>query len=180
MKGASGMLGNVVVFREQKNGKLIMANRPKKRDTLTDQQKLQKSKFLQAVQYAKAQVADPVSKAEYETGMTDNLISAYSVALTDYLRGPEILEVNTSGYLGQIGDKLLLNVFDNFKVTSVVVEIRTALDVLLEKEAAIQDAINPLLWMYTTTEPNNVLPGTKIFVRAYDKPGNVTVKEIVL
>ena len=180
MKGASGMLGNVVVYREQKNGKLIMANRPKKRDELTDHQKIQKSRFLQAVQYAKAQMADPLSKAEYETGINDKINSAYAAAMTDYLRGPEILEVNTSAYQGQISDKVLLNVFDNFKVTAVDVEIRTALDVLLEKGPAIQEAFNPLLWVYTTTVANNVLPGTKIIVRASDKPGNVTVMELVL
>jgi hypothetical protein len=179
LKGASGMLGNVIVFREQ-NGKLIMANRPKKRGTLTDQQKAAKAKFLQAVKYAKAQMLDPITKAEYQAGTTENLISAYAVALTDYLGGPEILQVETNVYQGVVGDVIDLQVFDNFKVVAVSLEIRSAADVLIEQGNALQDVDNPLLWHYETTQANANLPGSKIIVRAKDKPNNLTVKEVVL
>jgi hypothetical protein len=179
LKGASGMLGNVIVFRQQ-NGKLIMANRPKKRETLTDQQKIAKAKFLQAVKYAKAQMLDPIAKAEYQSGVTENLVSAYAVAVTDYLTGPEVVQVDAHTYAGAVGDIIYLQVFDNFKVTEVTVELRSALDVLIEQGNAQQDPDNPLLWYYTATQANAGVQGSKVIVRAKDKPNNLTVQEVVL
>jgi len=116
MKGASGMLGDVVVYREFR-GKLIMSNRPKKREVLTPQQAAIKSKFLRAVQYAKKQMADPVAKAEYEPGADSRFTSAYAAAVGDYLSAPVVNGIDVSRYGGSIGDDLLINATDNFKVT---------------------------------------------------------------
>src|SRR5688500_1122766 len=88
MKGASGMLGDTVVYREHR-GTVIMSNRPKKGRVLTPNQELAKSRFTSAAAYAKKQIADPVTKAEYQPGPTSRLTSAYSVALTDYLKTPK-------------------------------------------------------------------------------------------
>jgi signal peptidase I len=85
MKGASGMLGDVVVYR-QFRGTTVMSNRPKKPKVLTPHQKAIKSSFLLAVAYAKAQIADPILKAKYEPRTRSEFTSAYIAAIADYLR----------------------------------------------------------------------------------------------
>lgn len=85
MKGASGMLGDVVVYR-QFRGTTVMSNRPKKPKVLTPHQQQIKSRFLLAVAYAKAQIADPILKAKYEPRPGSEFTSAYIAAIADYLR----------------------------------------------------------------------------------------------
>jgi hypothetical protein len=179
LKGISGMLGDVVVYREQR-GQMVMSNRPKKRDQPTEHQKSAKSRFLQAVQYAKGQVADPITKALYAAGINDRIPSAYSVAIMDYLKGPEIISVNTKEYQGQVGQLIEILAIDNFKVVEVSVEIRSAANVVIESGVATGVEDNNLLWRYNTKESNSMLEGTQVIVRAKDKPGNVTEMLITL
>jgi hypothetical protein len=173
LKGASGMLGDVVVYRETR-GKMIMSNRPKKREVLTDHQKVVKSKFLQAVQYAKMQVQNEVTKAEYATGVNDRMISAYAVAVADYLKGPEIISIDLTNYSGNVGDVINVVAMDNFKVTEVSVEIRSATDQLIERGPATKDGDITPNWRYISTTANQFVEGAKLIVRAKDKPGNIT------
>lgn len=179
LKGASGMLGNVVVYREAR-GRMVMANRPKKNEELTEHQVKTKKLFLRAVQYAKAQVANPVTKAEYEAGITNRKFSAYTVAVTDYLTPPAIDAVDTSRYQGAAGDVLAITASDDFKVVSVQVTITSSTGDLIEQgEAQLQpDTVDD--WRYMATAANATLAGTTIAIAVRDKPGNVTVAEIVL
>jgi hypothetical protein len=89
MKGVSGMLGGVVVYR-QFRGMTIMSNRPKKAKVMTPHQQAIKSRFLLAVEFAKRQMADPVLKAKYEPGPDSEFASAYIAAVTDYLRSTRL------------------------------------------------------------------------------------------
>ncbi len=179
MKGVSGMLGDVVVYRELR-GSVIMSNRPKKRELLTPQQEETKSRFLRAVAYAKRQIADPVSKALYQPSPHSRLTSAYAAAVADYLKAPEIRSIDTTRYAGAIGDEILIRAFDDFKVTSVLVSITSAAGNLLEQGVPelLLDSVDD--YVYKATVANAVLPGTKISVVVRDKPGNTTVKEIVV
>jgi hypothetical protein len=173
LKGISGMLGDVIVYRETRRG-MVMSNRPRKRDQPTEHQNLAKSKFLQAVQYAKGQMTDPASKALYAAGITEKIQSAYGVALADYLKGPEILSVDVSGYKGEINQKIEIMTIDNFKVTEVRVEIRTPENELVESGLAAPVEENSLQWRYIATARMAHFAGSNIIVRAKDKPGNVT------
>lgn len=85
MKGARGMLGGVVVYR-QFRGMTIMSNRPRKPKVITPHQQKIKSRFLLAVEYAKKQIADPVLKARYQPDPGSKFTSAYVAAIADYLR----------------------------------------------------------------------------------------------
>lgn len=85
MKGVSGMLGDVVVYR-QFRGTTVMSNRPKKPKVLTPHQQATKSRFLLAVAFAKTQIADPILKAKYQPGPGGEFTSAYIAAIADYLR----------------------------------------------------------------------------------------------
>ncbi len=179
MKGASGMLGNVVVYREHR-GKLIMSNRPKTSGILTPNQKQAKSRFLRAVKYAKKQIADPVAKKEYTPSPDSRFTSAYSMAVADYLTPPVIASVDMSHYAGAAGDKILIKASDDFKVTSVNVSILKADGTLIEQGDAVllADAIDDYEYAATVAFPKAA--GTKVIVAVRDKPGNVTTAESVL
>jgi hypothetical protein len=178
LKGLSGMLGDVIVFRESR-GQMVMSNRPKKPALPSDHQLLMKGKFLEATAYAKGQMLNEQSKAEYQTAVNDKMNSAYSVALTDFLKGPKILSVNVADYTGVIGTKIHIRAIDNFRVQSVRVEIRNAQGVVMEQGEAVNDPINSIFWFYTG-QLNIDLPGMKVHVFVTDKPGNVATDEVVL
>ena len=179
MKGASGMLGDTVVYREHR-GKVIMSNRPKTGGILTPNQERAKSRFKSAVAYAKLMTADPVTKAEYQPSKTSKFTSAYSVALTDFLTAPKVNLIDAGRYGGQIGDEILIKAVDDFKVTQVQISIFAAGGNLLEQGvvALVPGTVEDFL--YTATVANALLPGTKIVVTVRDKAGNVTTEEKIL
>jgi hypothetical protein len=178
MKGVSGMLGDVVVYREHR-GTLVMSNRPRKRETLTPYQELAKSRFLRAVQYAKKQIADPVTKAEYTPSPQSRVTSAYAAAVADYLSVPKINLVDDAVYGGAVGDKIFIRATDDFKVTSVHVSIFKADGQLLEQGDAVLQPESVEDFTYTATVGIVKAPGMKILVTVRDKPGNITTAEKV-
>ena len=95
----------------------------------------------------------------------------------DYLNAPEISNVNTSGYSGNAGNKILVHATDDFSVESVTVRIELADGTLVEEGAATE---LPFHWEYVATAANAALGGTKIMVTAKDLPQNETEKVIVL
>jgi hypothetical protein len=179
MKGLSGMLGNVVVFRESR-GQLQMCNRPKRRIGTSQTQQAVIDKFAEAVAFAKGQMSDPVGKAEYQAMVGVRFSSAYGAAVADCLSGPRIVNIDTTVYNGAINEKITVKAVDNVRVAEVFVELRSATDVLIEKGFAVKDPLNELLWVYAATVANAVLSGTKVIVTAKDKPNNQAVQEVVM
>lgn len=179
MKGASGMLGDVVVYREVR-GNLIMSNRPRKRQVLTPHQEATKSRFMRAVQYAKKQVADPASKALYQPAPLSKFTSAYTRAITDYLNAPVISLIDTTMYAGTVGDEIFIRAYDDFQLVSVVVSVYNAAGDLLEQGVPVllENATDD--YVYRATVVNGELPGTKVRVILRDRPGNTTVGEKIL
>jgi hypothetical protein len=176
--GLRGMLGGTVVFRVL-NGKTVVSNRPKKAKTLTEHQENTKARFLDAVHYAKCQMADAASREEYGKGVNEKLSNAYTVALADYLKGPEITDVNTDGFHGRQGDPIVVYAIDNFKVESVWVELRSAGGELLEAGNAVQQ-MSTTVWVFAATKPLAASGNVQVVVTAKDKPGNTTLKSITV
>lgn len=174
------MFANSFVCRETPGGVLVMSNRPKKPEVPTAHQVATGQRFTLGTYYAKAQMKIPAAKAEYEAAVSDKLQSAYAVAVADYLKGPEVPAIDASSYNGAVGDTIVITAIDNFKVTEVTVEIRNVLDQVIETGAAVIDSENPALWIYVTTVANATVAGTKVVVRAKDKPKNLTTKEFIL
>jgi hypothetical protein len=179
MAGASGMLGNVVVYRKQR-GQLIMANRPTTRDVLTPNQELAKSKFLRAVQYAKKQIADPITKAGYQPGANSRYVSAYAAAVADYLKAPQVNAIITPGYAGATGNTIEVRATDNFKIVSVHVALFKADGTLLEQGDALLTEGTVDAFIYTATLANAPVVGTKVLVTVRDKPGNMVTQDVQL
>jgi hypothetical protein len=176
-KGLSGVIGDTIVFKQVGNH-TIVTSLPHQPSTQSDKQKTQRSKFQEAVLYAKGQIADPASKEEYALAAKadgDIFTHAYNVAVADFLHAPDIKEIDLSKYNGTIGSSITITVTDDFKVTDVQVIITNPDGSLVESGNAVQQA-NVSDWLYTATVQNDVLAGDKITIKAHDKPGNETVK----
>jgi dTDP-4-dehydrorhamnose reductase len=89
------------------------------------------------------------------------------------------LDVDLTGYTGQVGQKIRIRVTDDFAVKSVVVTIHNADGTLQEEgDAALEE--NQLDWIYTTNSNNISLTGDKITIIAADIPDNLTKQEKVM
>jgi hypothetical protein len=173
--GMSGKIGDLIVFRTV-NGKTIVANKPAERKgELSEEQKLHHKRFQQATIYAKSALADPAQKEEYKEAAKEGL-SAYNVAVADFMHAPDISEVNVSKYNRKAGDTISITATDDFKVMEVFVTIIKQDGTPVEKGYA-QVTPGGLDWIYTATADNDSLTGDKIIIRASDLPGNTTKAE---
>ena len=173
MRTASGMVGDTFVFRRWR-GKQIVANRPKPREEggpSARQLEIQE-KFANASAYAKQVISNPATKALYETGIGGTLYTAYMVAMSDYLNAPKVLDIDATGYKGVVGDEILIKATDDFKVTTVRVDLTNAAGALIESGSAVQDPIIRQLWHYVATVANQGVSGSAVKATAIDTPGN--------
>ena len=168
-EGLSGTYKQVVF--SQKNGQTVVGKRPKRRaGTLPAIQQSINAMFKKAVIYAKSVLTDLAMKAAYKAKAKRGQ-SAFNVAIADFFKLPEIGEIDSGGYNGQVGGTLLATVTDDFKVASVKVRIEKADGSLIEDGVAnlLPDGLN---WMYVSTVRNDSLAGTKISFTATDLPGH--------
>lgn len=173
MYGARGKVGNLVVFKNYYGQTVIAkARRKQKNPTSTRMQQLFKERFKEGVIYAKGVLQDPVLTGFYSPYVKDG-VRVYNLALADFCKMPEIKGIDTTNYLGNIGDELTIRATDNFKVQSVTVSITSANGTLIETGQAIQ-AANALDWVYTTAVANPNPTGTIVTAKASDLPGNQT------
>ena len=176
--GLSGKVGKIFAYR-QRGGETIVATPPVRTAPPTPKQIQQQTKFTQAAAYAKNALLDPTLKEAYtlEAKKRQN-VSPYNMAMTDYLRPPQITNVDHSAYTGDTSDqKIIIEVADAFKVVSVKVKITAANNSTLEEGTA---TLVKGKWEYTTTATNATLTDSKITLTATDRPGNTTTKEITL
>ncbi|MCE5332463.1 MAG: hypothetical protein LLF95_10060 [Bacteroidales bacterium] len=173
--GLSGKVGDLIVFRVR-NGKTIVSSKPRPRTSEpTEAQKQQSRRFQEAVIYAKSVVADSATKEAYRNAAGKG-VSAYNVAVADFMNAPGIDEIDLSKYTGKNGDTIAATITDDFMVSEVSVAILNADGTEVEHGLA-QLAPNGLQWIYTATTDNTSLEGDKIIIRASDLPGHITSKE---
>ena len=180
MKKASGKLGDTVVYRQLANGDMVIANTPKKTETVNETLLDIRSKFKDATQYARFQMQNADMKALYETGITAKKISAYTVAMTDYLKKPVVKTIDSLGYTGAPGQTLRIRATDDFRVKAVTVAIVDSTGAIVESGAATQSPILNELFEYVTTAAVAALAGAKIRAIASDHAGNSTTLEVTL
>jgi hypothetical protein len=178
VSGASGRIGDMLVFR-QRGGKTFITKRPKKKSVPDSENQLEaRARFTEAATYAKSAIEDPGKKAFYQS-RANALQSAYNLALADYYKAPEIKSEDLSAYNGQAGDSIIVRAIDNFKVMTVTVEIKDSDDHTVEKGDAIASP-NGIDWLYMATTLNPDIAGTKLVISASDLTGNLTTKEVLL
>ena len=170
--GLSGTIGDIIVFR-QRAGKTIVANTPKESTVLPSKaQQETRVVFKQASIYAVAVTKDPAIKAIYQSKAKPGQ-TAYNVAIRDFFHDPEISEVNVTGYTGQAGDIISMRVTDDVIVVEVQVKIQNSDGSLLEEGAAVVGD-NGLDYLYTATQNNKQVQGSKVIITASNLPDNKT------
>jgi hypothetical protein len=170
LHGASGKIGDQIVIR-QRHGQTILAQAP-------GEMQKPPTPAQQAVVYGRGVMQQPGEKAEYAEKAAGP-ISAFNVAVADFMQAPHIDEIDLTGYRGQAGDPIRVRATDDFKVALVRVSIHNADGTLVEEGDAAQQP-NKLDWVYTATALNNSTVGDKITVRATDKPGRAGEQEMTL
>ena len=129
--GASGNVGTLWSFR-QRAGKTVLAkvrgasSKPPSVKGLAIQ-----ARFKTAVAYAKTAMKNPDTKAAYAAAAPRG-VSAFNMALGDAARSPVVSQIDSTNYHGAVGDTLVIDATDNFKVTGVVVTIGNAAGALIE------------------------------------------------
>ncbi|HEY5747363.1 MAG TPA: hypothetical protein VIU12_14895 [Chryseolinea sp.] len=178
--GLRGKLGRSLVFR-MVNGHMVVAVAPgKPRSAPTEQQQVQRNRFRMATAYASMQMEDPGSKALYDNAAKRKKYkSGQTLALSDYLHAPVVALVDASAYTGLVGSIVQIHAQDEMEVTAVLVELVSVEGVLVEQGSAMQWKKSNL-WVYTATVENAEFIGGSVVVKAWDRPGNSTVKEMAL
>ena len=102
-------------------------------------------------------------------------LSAYQVAMADYLGKPKILAIDSSQWTGEIGQPIHIRAKDNFCVLFVRLTIQENRKdgLILEDGEAVQSETDQLLWTYTTTTRVTKKRGLRLYAFAFDLPGNV-------
>src|SRR5688500_15223775 len=99
VEGLSGKVGKII-FRTYR-GKTYASSRPRKRRPQSEQQRSNREKFKLATQYAKRMMKDADMKAYYKRIAKQlALPNAYTAAITDYMRKPQISGVDPKKYTG--------------------------------------------------------------------------------
>jgi hypothetical protein len=180
MHGASGIIGDLLLF-SQRYGKTIIGKIPKRGGDPSPDQQAARERFLAAIRFAKRAMADPEIKKLYEPRAEgDN--KPFNLAVADFLKPPVVADIIVDTYTGAVGSLLQLLVTDDTVVKTVEVTITAANGTLLEQGVALQDQAEPNspIWIYTATALNNPVAGSKVTVVAKDLPGNTVTSERVL
>ena len=169
MHGASGKLGNQIVFRQGKGGQTIIAVKPAAARTFNPTQLTHQEAFRQAIAYAKSAKEDPT----YITKAQGTTMSAFNAAVADWFNKPEVLLIDAGDWTGSIGQTIRVKAIDDTLVTNVHVAIVDSVNnTVLEEGDATQ--IDGLWWSYTTTTQVSIEAQPRIVAAAQDLPGNST------
>jgi hypothetical protein len=178
-RGLSGMVGGQMVFRTW-NGKTYLSNAPSKPKKQSKRQKENRMKFKEATAFAKTMMLDPVKKAEYKS-IADKLQlpNAYTAAITEYMRKPEIQKVDTSKYTGKEDEEIKVVVTKkSFEVQEVEVIIVDKNGVVIEEGKAAKDLGSE--WIYRTKLTLDDKEGVQFLIRARERTGNFVEKRVLV
>ncbi len=181
VNGVSGKFGKVVFRR--RGTQVILGQKPRRRNIPPSPDVIaHRTRFKNAAAYAKAKLQDPAVKAVYDAKARSSgqeFMTAFAVAVKDFMRPPVLGELKVEGYKGNIADPIMVGVPDDFKIVAVTITITTAAGVLLETGPAVFDPAN-LQWTYMATVANAARSGTKVQATGSDRPGNQVTAEILL
>ncbi len=177
--GVSGKVGKKLVLR-QRGGRTLLASRPQLSGIISDKQMAQRERFRKAAQFARATLLKPALKAEYEAMVKgEEFMNAFTAAIADYLKAPEIASINIDNYKGQVGDPLVITSASDYKLIGVKVSLLKADGTVLESGDATSGGTR-LEWTYAGTSVIADLTGVKAVIVATDRPGNQTTVEKLL
>src|SRR5687768_11530420 len=104
VRGLTGSVGDQFVIRQDRAGRTIIANKPMFDDNreFTPTQKTQQEAFRQATTYAKFAKEQEI----YIAKAAGTPMTAYNVAVADWFREPQVLEIDTRGWTGEMGQTI--------------------------------------------------------------------------
>ena len=177
MVGLRGDVGKIFVYK-QRDGKTIVLKVPKKISKSSNIQAAHRNGFKKAIKYAKKIKNNNLDLyGKYEEMAKVKHLTAYNLIVKDYLSVPEITEVNVDGYNDTVDSKITIEASDVLDLPKVMVEILKADGTSLEAgKASLVDGD----WVYTATIANSDRSGIKIHIKAYNIPGNISEKEVIL
>jgi hypothetical protein len=169
-EGITGMIGGQIVFRSW-NGKTFVYKSPRKPTKQSAIQRENRSKFRRATAFAKNMMKDPVKKAEYqEIAKSIKLPNAYTAAITEYMRKPEILDVGVASTTDTKATEVkVITRKKGFKIQQVEIIVLGKSGNVLQAGKAIAESGNR--WKYRT--PKLTEGASQIVVKAFDLAGNV-------
>ena len=171
LRGVSGKIGNVVI-RQTAHG-IVLANAPRKSSRKPNQQEMAiRNRFSDAAEYARRQLQYHTTKEMYQAKVNPKLNSAYVVAVKDFLSPPKILNLDITRYHGKIGNPIIVDAEDDFRVNLVRITIKDASGKTIERGQASRRISYSDQWIYIASVKNDLLPGSSITARAEDLPGN--------
>lgn len=180
VRGARGNVAKQFVYRKHGNNTHI-AKMPKISKDLvaTEEQQGQRSLFSSAAMYAQGAISSPELKVQYQKKAGPGK-TAYNIAFRDYLKAPVVSKIIIENYTGAVGSTIVTAAKDDFLVAKVTVSIHAEDGTLVERGNAVLNPINREQWIYTATQANVNLAGTKIIATAADLPGNTGSLEAIL
>jgi hypothetical protein len=171
IEGFSGRVGEIV-FRTYR-GKTYFAQRPSKPEKESEGQRNTRTKFKMATEYAKQMMKDHERKAYYaKKAKKLALPNAYTAAITDYMRNPEIQRLDVSKYKQPGGHITVFARKKDFQLERVSLVVTSSDDVVLEQGAAEYSDVG--VWKYQSSLTS--LKGDtsyKVFVTAVDQQGKL-------
>jgi hypothetical protein len=178
-RGISGMVGGTMVFRTW-NGRTYVSSSPQKPRKQSAIQKENRLKFKMATHFAKYMMKDPVKKEEYkQLAKKMKLPNAYTAAITEYMRKPEIKEVQLDGYSGKENQEIKVRaVKKGFEIEVVEVIISDEKGNVIEQGKALKGEI--FNWSYKTTKTLQEYQSLQILIRARERTGNYVDKKVFL
>jgi hypothetical protein len=137
----------------------------------SEAQKANSNRFRGATRYGRRVLNDPVAYAYYSPKRR-GIQTVWNVAISDYMKRPEIAEIDVWNYSGQAGNTIKVKASDNYGVASVIVMIINDQGFEVESGMAVSMPGSEV-WVYKAREENLEWRGGKVVVRVSDSPGNV-------
>jgi hypothetical protein len=170
-EGIRGMIAGQIVFRSW-NGKTFVYKSPRKPTKQSAIQRENRSKFRRATAFAKKMMKDIVKKAEYqEVARKLQLPNAYTAAVTEYMRRPEIADVEILESV-EIMEVKVVTQKKGFKLQEV--EIVTLDEKGREIEKGQGRSHTQNIWHYCAENGEKVF---EIMIKATDQAGNKVEKK---
>ncbi len=169
VKFFGGRFGNMV-YRNY-DGMSVLSRLPVFKDRkFSKAQKACQQRFGKGTVWAHKVRANPELAAYYQSKASKR-VNAWNLAISDYLRNPEIAEINLEEYHGHKGDTISVSAHDRFRVAAVIVTILNAQGFEVESGMAVD--VPGDHWIYEAREDNPLWKGGRVSVSAIDFPGNV-------
>jgi len=168
-RGYRGRIGNLIFRRWGKKTVVSLAPSTDNRKW-SKTQKTNRLRFRNAMAYARKALNDP-DKLKYYRKKAKGMQTIWNVAVADYMKKPQINEIDVHNYKGQKGNTIRVIAWDNYRVAGVIVSIVDARGIEVESGMAVEMPNSN--WIYKAMEQNPSWRGGRIVVRVTDSPGNL-------